>query len=90
MVCFLDGLQSLVSLFSVILSTVLAVRWPSRRLRRRRLFVNPLSGTEHGSPPSLTTRDRELVAVLEESSPVFEPETSDSAVRHSSNSTTGK
>ena len=25
----------------------------------------PLNGTEHGSPPSMTTRDRELVYVLE-------------------------
>ena len=25
----------------------------------------PLNGTEHGSQPSLTTRDRELVSVLE-------------------------
>ena len=27
-------------------------------------FFYPLSGTEHGSQPSLTTRDRELVSVL--------------------------
>ena len=38
---------------------------PSRRLHRRRLFFYPLTGTEHGSQPSLTTRDRELVSVLE-------------------------
>ena len=45
--------------------TVVAVHWPSRRLHRRRLFFYPLAGTEHGSQPSLTTRDRELVSVLE-------------------------
>ena len=28
-------------------------------------FFYPLTGTEHGSQPSLTTRDRELVSVLE-------------------------
>ena len=28
-------------------------------------FFYPLNGTEHGSQPSLTTRDRELVSVLE-------------------------
>ena len=28
-------------------------------------FYHPLNGTGHGSPPSLTTRDRELVSVLE-------------------------
>ena len=28
-------------------------------------FFHPLNGTEHGSHPSLTTRDRELVTVLE-------------------------
>ena len=33
-------------------------------LHRMRLFP-PLNGTEHGSQPSLTTRDRELVSVLE-------------------------
>ena len=29
------------------------------------IFLHPLNGTEHGSHPSLTTRDRELVSVLE-------------------------
>ena len=43
----------------------MAVQRPSRRLHRRRLFFYPLTGTEHGSQPSLTTRDRELVSVLE-------------------------
>ena len=28
-------------------------------------FFYPLTGTEHGSQPSLTTRDRELVSVVE-------------------------
>ena len=42
----------------------MAVQLPSRRLHHKRLF-HPLNGTEHGSPPSLTTRDRELVSVLE-------------------------
>ena len=28
-------------------------------------FFSPLNGTEHGSQPPLTTRDRELVSVLE-------------------------
>ena len=36
-----------------------------QRLGRMRLFFPPLNGTEHGSQPSLTTRDRELVSVLE-------------------------
>ena len=43
----------------------MAVQRPSRRLHRRRLFFCPLTGTEHGSQPTLTTRDRELVSVLE-------------------------
>ena len=30
-----------------------------------RLFFTPLNGTEHGSRPSLITRDRELLSVLE-------------------------
>ena len=29
------------------------------------LFFYPLTGTEHGSQPRLTTRDKELVSVLE-------------------------
>ena len=45
-------------------------------------LFHPLNSTEHGSPPSLTTRDRKLVTVLEESSSEFEPETSDSPVHH--------
>ena len=36
----------------------MAVQWP-------RLFFYPLTGTEHGSQSPLTTRDRELVSVLE-------------------------
>ena len=43
----------------------MAVQRPSRRLHRRGLFFYPLTGTELGSQPSLTTRDRELVSVLE-------------------------
>ena len=43
----------------------MAVQWPSRRLHRPRLIFCPLTGTEYGSQPSLTTRDRELVSVLE-------------------------
>ena len=43
----------------------MAVQWPSRRLHRRRQFFCPFAGTEHGSQPSLTTHDRELVSVLE-------------------------
>ena len=43
-----------------------SVQRPSRRLHRRRLFFSyPLAGTELGSQPSLTARDRELVSVLE-------------------------
>ena len=51
-------------IFSVVFWTVVAVQRPSRRLHRRDFF-HPLNGTEHASPPSLTTRDRELVSVLE-------------------------
>ena len=43
----------------------MAVQRPSQRLDCRRLFFYPLTGTEHGSQPALTTRDRELVSVLE-------------------------
>ena len=39
-------------------------RRPCRSLRRR-LFLYPLNCREHGSPPSLTTSDTELVSVLE-------------------------
>ena len=48
-------------------------------------FFHPLNGTEHGSPPSLTTRDKELVSVQEVRIEPrdLNPETSDSAVRHS-------
>ena len=35
-----------------------------------RLFFYPLTGAEHGSQPSLTFRDRELVSVLEQK-PIF-------------------
>ena len=28
-------------------------------------FLTHLAGTEHGSPPYLTTRDREMISVLE-------------------------
>ena len=45
-----------------------------------------------GSPPFLTTRDREPVPILHGSinrARGFEPEISDSAVRHTTNSTTG-
>ena len=51
--------------FWVVFWTVVAVQQPSRRLHRMRLFIYPLTGTEHGSQPSLTIRDRELVSVLE-------------------------
>ena len=51
--------------FWVVFWTDLAVQRPSRRLHRRRLFFYPLAGTELGSQPSLTARDRELVSVLE-------------------------
>ena len=37
---------------------------PGRRLHRRRRYFRPLKDTEHGSPPPLTTRDRELVSLL--------------------------
>ena len=40
------------------------VTWLGATLYRRRLF-HPLNGTEHWSPPSLTTRDWELVSILE-------------------------
>ena len=52
--------------FWVIFWTVVAVQRPNRRLHLRRLFFYPLTGTELGSKPSLTTHDRELVSVLEE------------------------
>ena len=45
--------------------TVVAGQRPSRRLHRWRLFFYPLTGTERGSQPSLTARDRELASVLE-------------------------
>ena len=51
--------------FWVVIWTGVTVQRPSRRLHSRRLFFYPLAGTEHGSQPSLTTRDRELVSVLE-------------------------
>ena len=57
-------------------------------------FFHPLNGTEHGSLPSLTTRI-DPVSVLEvriepgDSYFLLEPKTSDSAVRHSTNSTSG-
>ena len=47
--------------FCVVFWTVVPVQRPSRRLQRMRLFP-PLNGTDHGSQPSLTTRDRELVS----------------------------
>ena len=68
--------------------SIVAVQRPSRRLHRWDVFF-PLNGTEDGSAPSLTTRDRELVSVLEvriESG--IEPGTSDSAVRLCTHSTT--
>ena len=43
----------------------MAVQRPSRRLHRRRSLFYPLTCTEHGSQPFLTTRDRELVSALE-------------------------
>ena len=51
--------------FWVVFWTIVAVQWPSHRLHHRRLFFYPLTGTEHGSQPSLTSHDRELVSVLE-------------------------
>ena len=50
------------------------------------IFFYPLNGSVRGSQPSLTTRDRELVSVLEVK---IEPETSASEIRHSTDSTTG-
>ena len=46
-------------------SELVAVQRPSRRLYRMRLFFYPLTSREHGSLQYLTTRDRELVFVLE-------------------------
>ena len=43
----------------------MAAQRPSRRLHFSRLFLHTLNGTEHGSLPSLTTSNRELVSVLE-------------------------
>ena len=63
----------------------MAVQRPSRRLRRIIHFFTPIYGTEHVSPPSLTTCDRELVSVLvlsKNRAQGFEPETSNSAVSH--------
>ena len=54
--CFLGG---------NFLSRIVAVQRPSRRLKRMRLSPHPINGKEHGSQPSLATRDRELVFVLE-------------------------
>ena len=51
--------------FLIVFWTVVAVQRPSRWLHPRRLFFYPLNGTEHGSQPSMTTRDRKLVSVLE-------------------------
>ena len=51
--------------FWVVCWTVVAIQWPSRRLHHLRLFFPSLNGAEHGSQPSLTTNDRELVSVLE-------------------------
>ena len=51
----------IVFFFSVVYWTVLAVQRPSREW----IFFHLINGTEHGSPPSLTTSDRELVSVLE-------------------------
>ena len=51
--------------FWIVFWTVAAVQRPSRRLHRSWLFCfYPLTSTEHGSQPSLTTRDKELVSVL--------------------------
>ena len=43
----------------------MAVQRPSQDFTLGDYFFYPLTGTEHGSQPSLTTRDRELVSVLE-------------------------
>ena len=43
----------------------MAVQQPSQRLHHRGLFFHPLNGTKHGSQPSMTPLDRELVSVLE-------------------------
>ena len=51
--------------FWVVFWTVVAVQRPSRWLHRRRLFFYQPTGTVNGSQPCLTTRDRELVSVLE-------------------------
>ena len=51
--------------FWVVFWTVVAVQRPSQRLHSTRLFFYPLTRSEHGFQPSLTTRDRELVSVLE-------------------------
>ena len=54
-------------------------------------FFHTLNGTEHGSPPPLTTRDRGHGSRPRSKNHArgFEPGTSDSAVRHCTNSTTG-
>ena len=78
------------SFFWAVFWTVVAVQRPSRRVHRIWDCFSPLNGTEHEFQPSLTTRDRELVSVLEVGIEPgsFEPETSDSAVCHSTNYTT--
>ena len=43
------------------------VQWPTRFLHWQRLFLHPIDGTEHGSPPSLTICDRKLVSTLKAS-----------------------
>ena len=59
-VCLVFGFSS--SLVSE--EIVVTVQRPSKRLHRLRFF-HPLNRTEHGSAPSLTTRDRELIFVLD-------------------------
>ena len=46
-------------------------------------FFHRINSTENGSPPPLTTQNRELVSVLKVTvEPGIEPETSEYAVRH--------
>ena len=61
--CFLFKKTCFFCFASLLLAV--AVQRPSQRLHRWRLFFRPLNGTENGSPPSLTTLDRELISVLE-------------------------
>ena len=51
--------------FRIVFWTIVAVQGQVEDSTVWDLFLYPPNGTENGSPPSLTTRDRELVSVVE-------------------------